>query len=221
MLWFGLQPLPAGADGAWLQGDELWLRLEGHETLVCRTPDVHLPGRHNLANVLAAICVAGARGATPLHLAEAVRHFTGLPDRMELLGAIAGVAVYNDTTSTAPAATIAALRGRSSPVVLIAGGATKGVAFDDMGRTIAVEAKAVVLLEGSATDAVQQAIERAHGRVAARRGSLREAFAAARRLAEPGDSIVLSPGCASFGLFANEFDRGEQFRALFREVAGG
>jgi UDP-N-acetylmuramoylalanine--D-glutamate ligase len=102
--------------------------------------------------------------------------------------------------------------------VLIAGGADKELDFTRLGVAALAPGsplKAAVLLEGTATDKVQGALA---PRVAGRCGDLRSALLRATELAAPGDVVLLSPGCASFGMFANEFDRGDQYNALVRAL---
>ena len=130
-----------------------------------------------------------------------------------------GVAYYNDTAATAPAAALAALQSFERPIVLIAGGADKNLDFADLGRAIAGRVEDVVLLDGTATDKLEAAVAQpAGGRQPRRFADMRAAVAEARRLPQPGDIVLLSPGCASFGLFANEFERGERFRQAVADL---
>jgi UDP-N-acetylmuramoylalanine--D-glutamate ligase len=124
----------------------------------------------------------------------------------------------NDTAATTPDATIAALEAVDRPVVLIAGGADKELHFGRLAAAIAAPrspVRAIVLLEGSATDKLSAALA---GPVAGRHSTLRAAVEQAAALAGPGDAVLLSPGCASFGMFRNEFDRGDQFNELVRAL---
>ena len=131
---------------------------------------------------------------------------------------IDGVRYINDTTATTPAATLAALEALAGPIVLIAGGADKRSDFTELAPVVAARTKGVVLLEGSATDNLAGALA-AHGaHVIGRYDDFAAALAAARAAAAPGDTVLLSPGCASFGMFRNEFDRGAQFRALVQAL---
>lgn len=216
--------LPLGAGAALLAGDGLvWIDQEGRPVTVCSRDQILLPGRHNLANVLAATAAAVLYGVPGPKIAAAVSTFEGLPGRLELVRVLDGVRYINDTTSTAPASTVAALKGLEGPVVLIAGGADKGLAYDVLAEAVDDEVRAIVLLAGSATEKLARALRRAGGgsRIAGPFDDLAAAVARARELAHPGDAVLLSPGCASFGLFVHEFDRGQRFREIVRALTSG
>src|SRR5262249_8370515 len=118
---------------------------------ICDREDIQLSGRHNLANAAAAAALAKSFGVETERIRHAIRHFGGVPDRLEFVREWEGVRYINDTTATAPEATIAALQSYTAPIVLICGGADKNLPFDDMARAIVEKAKAVVLLNGTAT----------------------------------------------------------------------
>ncbi len=226
---------------AWVGERLMWIAGDQYVE-ICRVSDVQLRGAHNLANVAAAAALATAFGVAPEHIRNAIRNFSGVPDRMELVREIDGVRYVNDTTATAPAAAIAALYSLESPAIVIAGGADKRLTFESFAQTLVERAKAVVLLDGTATPRLAQALRAAQESLIRDRGSgnrnvdplasdlrsptpvlgpfdsLERAVAAACAVAEPGDTILLSPGCASFGMFKNEFDRGEQFRRIVQEL---
>lgn len=191
--------------------------------------DLRLPGQHNLANALAAAALARSFGVTPAAIRAAVRTFGGVEHRLETVRALGGVRYINDTAATNPTATRAALAALDAPLVLLAGGADKGLPFDELAPAIVRRVKAVVLLAGSATGRLQAALEQALQQTPrpAELGALpligpfddfAAAIAAAAGLAQPGDVVILSPGCASFGMFRNEFHRGEEFRRLVAEL---
>jgi UDP-N-acetylmuramoylalanine--D-glutamate ligase len=204
------------------------------QELLCRLEQIALPGRHNLANIAAASTLAKRLGSETEHICNTIRTFTGVPHRLEFVRELDGVRYINDTTATAPDAVIAALQSFDAPIVLIAGGADKALPFEALARAIVEKAKAVVLLNGTATPKLRDALKRADNRRPAalpplrrlagsreRRGAVigpfddfAEAIAAARGLAEAGDVVLLSPGCASFGMFLNEFHRGDEFKRI-------
>lgn len=200
----------------------------GWRTLVQRA-DVRLIGYHNLVNVAAAAALAASFGVTAQALGKAVRGFGGVPDRLELVRELDGVRYINDTTATAPDAAIAALESIDAPIVLIAGGADKNLPFERLAAAILRRARALVLLSGTATPKLQQALADATARLGAAAPDLRPALyddftaavRAARGLARPGDVVLLSPGCASFGMFKNEFHRGEEFRRIVADFDAG
>ena len=186
--------------------------------------DIRLRGAHNRGNVQAATLAAELLGVPSETVAAAVRTFTGAPHRLEVVRSLDGVTYVNDSASTAPVAGVAALASFTEPVVLIAGGNSKQLDFAEYAEAAARRAKRVILLKGNASDAFAAAIrERAasQGRgdlVSGPYDDLARALAEARAATEPGDVVLLSPGFTSFGMFLNEFDRGDRFRALAWEL---
>ena len=210
VMWFSRrQPV----DGVYLDGDRVVLDWQGRRQTLLALSDIRLPGEHNIENVLAASAAAIAWGADPAAVRSGVGSFAGAEHRLEFVRELAGVRYYNDTTATAPAAVLAALRSFSCPIVLVAGGADKNLEFSELGEAIARSVKALVLLEGTATDKLEAAVSAAGGaQNAGRYGDLGEAVRRARSLTAAGDVVLLSPGCASFGMFQNEFERGTLFK---------
>jgi UDP-N-acetylmuramoylalanine--D-glutamate ligase len=181
--------------------------------------EVQLPGEHNVANVLMATALAYSFGISPAQIRAAIRSFAGVEHRLELVAELDGVRYINDTTATNPAAAQAALESFDAPLILLAGGADKQLDPALFARTIARRVKALVLLAGSATERLQREV-RAQGFAQPIAGPFDDfavAIRVARDLAEPGDLVLLSPGCASFGMFHNEFHRGEEFRRIVRD----
>jgi UDP-N-acetylmuramoylalanine--D-glutamate ligase len=216
VMWFSRsQPV----NGVYLDGSAIVMDWNGRRATLCERSDIMVRGEHNLENVLAASAAAVAWGAPADAVRPGVRSFVGVEHRLELVRELDGVAYYNDTAATAPAATLAALRSFGRPVVLIAGGADKELDFAALGREIAARVDRIVLLEGTATAKLEAAIVAAGGKPASRHFTdLQSAVGEARRLARPGDVVLLSPGCASFGMFNNEFQRGDVFRQTVNEL---
>jgi UDP-N-acetylmuramoylalanine--D-glutamate ligase len=202
---------------------------------LCARSEIALAGRHNLANVAAAAALARSFGVEIEHIRNAIRNFTGVEHRLEFVRELDGVRYYNDTTATAPEAAIAALYSFEWPIVLIAGGADKNLPFGELARAIVERAKAVVLLNGTATPKLELELRMKNAEL---RKAPNEQFSilnsqfsilgpfdefepairAARGMASPGDVVLLAPGCASFGMFRNEFDRGDEFKRIVREM---
>ncbi len=174
-------------------------------------------GPHNLANARCAATLAREVGASEEAIEATMRTFGGVAYRQELVRVLRGVRYVNDTAATTPDATLAALASIPGPIVLIAGGADKGLEFAGLGAALSRTGGPVtdvVLLEGSATDRL--VAHAGHGLVRGRHARLADAVTQASALAVAGGAVLLSPGCASFGMFRNEFDRGDQFNALVR-----
>ncbi|MBU0531150.1 UDP-N-acetylmuramoyl-L-alanine--D-glutamate ligase [Patescibacteria group bacterium] len=218
VVWFSLKDLPAGQQGAFLRDGEFVWRFGESEEVLMKAEELGLTGEHNIANALAAIAVARLANVPNEVIVATMKSFKGIPDRQEIVTDIAGVTFVNDTTATAPAAAVAAMKrfGQKGNVVLLAGGADKGLAFDEMAKTIGATCKYVVLFEGEATDKLAKAMGKSVPSV--RVNSMAEAVEAATKVAESGDTILLSPGCASFGIFKNEFDRGDQFKEVVSKL---
>lgn len=212
-----------GGDGAWLSGERLHWRLGDTQWSAPRA-SLRLPGEHNALNALAAGLAALARGAPFAAVEAGLAQFAGVKDRLESLGEVGGVEYINDTTATAPAAAAAALRAMTKPTVLIAGGSEKRTDFAEFAEVAARVPKAIVLLGGDSLERLTRALLDAGldpARLRSAAGSMDEAVRWARDLAEPGDVVLLSPACASFGMFRNEFHRGDMFRAAVAALAGG
>jgi UDP-N-acetylmuramoylalanine--D-glutamate ligase len=203
-----------GADGAWLTAEELLWRYQGIETRWPRPASPALAGRHGARNALAALAAAMLAGANSDAIGRGLGAFRGVKDRLETVAELDGVTFINDTTATAPAATVAALESLAGrgPVHLLAGGADKGLDPAPLAEAAAHHQAKVYLFAGTATPALESALRSRGLTPCGPFTGMTEAVAAARREAKPGDVILLSPGCASFGLFQDEFDRGDRFR---------
>jgi UDP-N-acetylmuramoylalanine--D-glutamate ligase len=206
----------AGQDGAWLSGEALIWRWRGVERHWPLPDSPALQGRHGRRNALAAVAATMTAGATAELLTSRLHSFPGVRDRMERIAEIDGVAYINDTTATAPIAAAAALESladRPGKVHLLAGGADKRLDPAPFAEAAARYRPRIYLFEGTGTPALARALDH-HG--VAPEGtfsSMEAAVGAATVNAAPGDVVLLSPGCASFGLFQDEFDRGDKFRA--------
>jgi UDP-N-acetylmuramoylalanine--D-glutamate ligase len=210
-LGFTLGEPAAGDYGLGERHGEPWL-CRGIEPLM-RAAAVRIPGRHNLANALAALALAEACGLELGPCLEVLRRFTGLPHRSELVAERRGVAWYDDSKGTNPGATVAALEGLVPPgaarrAVLIAGGDGKGADFAPLGQAVERTARAVVLIGRDAPRIAEALKGRAELRQAA---DMPAAVALAAELARPGDCVLLSPACASFDMYDNFEHRGRAF----------
>jgi len=212
--WFSLKFF-SEENGAFIRNGRIIFRQNGVEQIMCSVRDIKLLGEHNLSNVLAAVTVAGIIGIGPKSIKSVLGRFYGISNRLELLRETGGVKYYNDTTSTTPEATIVALKalaGRKN-IVLIAGGSDKGLDFKVLTKEIKEHCRAVVLLKGTGTDRLKKKIDN-YTIV----NSMSDAVGVAKSFSKTGDIILLSPACASFGMFINEFDRGDQFRRLVKKL---
>lgn len=214
-LWTFSTTAPS-ALGAWIADGQLWACGPGAEPhVLCPVADLALRGRHNWSNAAAAVAGALAFGAPATHFAEVLRTFAGLPHRLEFVAERAGVSYYNDSLATTVDATCAALQAFDAPILLIAGGASKGADFSALGTAIAAGPVRAVLLIGQEARRIAAAVQQVGaGQLAHGCGDLPQALATARHLAQSGDVVLLSPACASFDQFASYAERGALFKRL-------
>jgi len=181
-----------------------------------------LVGKHNLENILLATTTAQLLGIPTQIIATAVRNFRGIPHRLEEVCVLDGVRYINDSASTTPVAGRTGLQAFDAPIVLVAGGNTKNLPLEDWPEIILRRCRDVILLQGTGTDELRQALrEQAHkfdipDPVRGVFATFTEAMDAAAALTRPGDVLLFSPGFTSFGMFLNEFDRGDHFVAYVR-----
>lgn len=210
--------------GAHLAGGKIYFGA-GKEK-IAEAGDIKIPGAHNISNALAAITVARLFNVPARIIKQELSAFDGLQGRIQLIKEANGVKYINDTTATIPEATIAAINAltehlppNSKHLILIAGGADKELNFDELAKLIAEKAKAVYLLNGTATPKLEEAIKKQAlsanikiGKISVRKfASMKAAVATAAKTARYEDIVLLSPACASFGMFRHEYERGERF----------
>lgn len=178
---------------------------------------IKLLGEHNLNNIAGAVAVAKLFKISDSLIKKVLSKFYNAEGRLEFIKEYNGIKYYNDTTATTPEAAIAALNSfpADKKIILIAGGADKHLNFKELAKEILKKVKFLILLPGTAT----KKIEKASLRLVARRAkNMREAVKIAHKNAKKDDIILLSPGCASFGLFQHEFDRGKQFQKCIKNL---
>lgn len=174
---------------------------------IAQRSDIHLPGTHNLQNTMAASLTALAAGVPPRRLREGIQSFSALSHRLQRVDEVDGVLYVDDSKATNPGAVIAALRSFDRPFVLIAGGKSKNTDFTELGRVIDEHVSALVVL-GEAANEIAAHVYRTPIEHAT---SIEDAVQRARRLAQPGDVVLLSPACASFDMFGSAEERGKRF----------
>jgi UDP-N-acetylmuramoylalanine--D-glutamate ligase len=197
------------------------LRQDGEDWLAAGAEPVlplaalRLPGRHNAANALAALAVGSVCGFPRAAMAGRLRDFRGLPHRAERVRDRRGVAWIDDSKGTNVGATVAAVEGLEGPLVLIAGGEGKGQDFTALAAAGRGKLRHTVLI-GRDAPLIARALAGICPVTGA--GTMAEAVGAAAGLAEPGDTVLLSPACASFDMFRDYAERGEAFAAAVREL---
>jgi UDP-N-acetylmuramoylalanine--D-glutamate ligase len=213
-------------EGVFVRNGSVWERTVAGEQELFPWPKTTLMGRHNRSNILAALAATRLSERESTVLLEGLRSFKGVPHRLELVGEREGVTFYNDTAATMPEAAIAGIRAFDTPVVLIAGGTDKAFDYTELARIFVSEPKSVILLRGTATDKLLPLMEKEAALLGKTESvfpvvaSMEDALRIAVDEARSGDVVLLSPGAASFGLFQNEFDRGDQFRKGVERLIG-
>lgn len=222
--YFGRECVPN--DGSGIRDGRLGLVQRGDFSSVMRTDEVPLLGEHNLENVLAAIEVGALLGIEPDVMREAVLSFRPAPHRLQMVARVEDVSYIDDSIATSPARAAVALRAITSPVILIAGGRDKHLPWDEF-ATLAVQKARALLLIGEAASliegAVRHAIERADSPALAlqqirRCSTLFEAVREAQERSQPGDTVLLSPGCTSYDMFIDFEERGAAFARAVEEL---
>ena len=182
---------------------------------------LNIPGEHNRENLTLGSAVLRVAGLSEEEIKSSVEDFKGVHGRLELIKEKNEIKIYNDTTSTTPVAAIAALQAvgdtTKKNIVLIMGGADNQLDMTKMLGILPTYCHAIVLLPGTGTDTVREKIK-AENKEVFDVANLQEAVAKAWSASTAGDILLFSPGLASFGLFQNEFDRGDQFDALIKKI---
>jgi len=199
-----------------VSGDLVLQKSNGTEIKYGSLDNLQLAGDHNRLNAIVAGAVCQQCGVTREEFSVGIGMFKGLPHRMEKVTEINDVTYINDSKATTPESMAAALSSfEENSVILIAGGKDKGGDFDSITKLIESKCKSVILI-GDATEKIRSAWRNAVNCVAV--DSLKDAIVSAKSEAEYGNTVILSPGCASFDQFKNYVDRGDQFRTMVKEL---
>lgn len=215
--WFSLaRPVERGA---WLADGCLWLAWDGAPEPVAEQGELKIPGRHNVANALAAIVATRALGLPVETIRAGLLAFRGVKNRLEWVAEIAGVAYYNDSIATTPDRALTGLRAFDRPVVLLAGGRNKNLDMTPLGQAVQGRCRAVICFGETGpviAAAARQAQSASAGAAIHEVAGLADAVTLAGTLARPGDVVLLSPACTSFDQFSDYEARGQAFIDLVR-----
>lgn len=215
IVWFsGARPL---AKGYYVEGDTIWYH-DGAEILpVIKTSELNILGRHNYENVMAATAMAMAYGVSLDKIRAVLREFQAVEHRIEYVTEKRGVRFYNDSKGTNPDAAIRAIQAMDRPTCLIAGGYDKESVYDEWIESFEGKVKKLVLI-GQTKEKIADSCEKNgfHDYVFA--DSLQEAVDICYKEAENGDAVLLSPACASWGMFPNYEVRGRMFKEMVQAL---
>ncbi len=199
-------------DGYYLKGDKVFRALSGRgQELLDIHRDMRLVGLCNVENVMAAIAIAEGMGVPMETILDTVREFRAVEHRIEFVATKAGVDYYNDSKGTNPDAAIQGIRAMHKPTVLIGGGYDKGSGYDEWIESFEGKVKWLVLI-GQTKEMIAECARR-HGFGNIRfADTFQECLELCTQLAESGDAVLLSPACASWGMFPNYEERGRLFK---------
>ncbi len=204
--------------GLYLDGDKICYKNDGTETVICRTGELNIPGRHNYENVMAAAGMALAYGV-PLEVIQTVcRQFKAVEHRIEYVTEKHGVVYYNDSKGTNPDAAIKGIQAMDRPTLLIGGGYDKESSYEEWIKSFDGKVKYLVLI-GQTKEKIAEAARACGFEDIVFEESLEDAVQFCADHAVSGDAVLLSPACASWGMFPNYEVRGRRFKELVNQLA--
>ena len=203
--------------GVYLEGKNIIYADGKKETFVTTTEDTTLVGIHNVENIMAAIAISINMDVPVDIIRETIRKFKAVPHRIEYVETINDVIYYNDSKGTNTDASIKAIEAMSRPTILIAGGYDKKVSFDDWAEAFGDKVKCLVLL-GQTAEQIADTVKKHGFTNIIFTESLKEAVDECAKNAKPGDAVLLSPACASWGMFDNYEQRGDMFKEYVRAM---
>ncbi len=211
VLWFSTKN--EVEKGTFVRNGQVFIRLK-RDILVGSTNDLSVPGEHTLLDALAALVAASVAGADPKTAWEGITSYKGAEHRLEKVAEIEEVLYINDSAATTPEAAIGAVKSFPQPKVLIAGGSLKGVTFEALAESIKGGNVKRVIAIGEAAVSIEDSLQKVgyRGEIVTGLEDMGSVVAVARRIVKPGDVVLFSPGCASFGLFTDYKDRGKKFK---------
>ncbi len=205
------------AGGVYVRDNMIMANINGSNEAICSCNELGIPGAHNLENALAAVAAAKAAGVGNAALARTLKKFKGVPHRLEFIAEINGVKYINDSKGTNPDAAIKALEAFTEPVVLIAGGKSKGSDFSDFAAKVRERARVLIVL-GECAGIIADSFKSGGVEQLLFAGDFDEAVYLAHRNARPGEIVLLSPACASWDMFPSYEERGNLFKELVLKI---
>ena len=203
-------------EGAWLDGEDIMINVSGETVKVCNIHELNLLGKHNYENVMAAVLMSVSIGVPMDSIRASLKKFQAVEHRIEFVIEKNGVNYYNDSKGTNPDAAIQAIRAMVRPTVLLGGGYDKGGEFDEWIRAFDGKVKLLILM-GATAEKIGATAKKYGVDCIAYVNSMEEAVELAQKTAVPGDAVLLSPACASWGMFPNYEVRGKIFKELVRK----
>jgi UDP-N-acetylmuramoylalanine--D-glutamate ligase len=206
-------------NGVFVKNGKFYFANKNKKEEICKTDILKIPGEHNFENVGAAITVAKILGVKNKTIENVLSKFRGLEHRLEFVAEKNGVKYYDDSYATTPETSIAAIKAFTEPKILILGGSSKNSDFSELGKLIS-ESKSVKAIIGIGEEwkNIKSNIKNKDIKFIENCNNMEEIVKSAEKNAEKGDVVLLSPACASFGMFKNYSDRGNQFKQIVRNL---
>ena len=205
------------AEGVFVSNDNIVIKLNNEVVTVLPTNEIRIPGNHNIENALAATALAYVMGISPMVIADTLRSFNGVEHRIEFVDSINNVRYINDSKATNPDAAIKALEAVKAPIILLAGGMDKGNEFMEFIEAFNGKVKEMIVY-GETADKLYATAQNMNFTSIKMVKDLEEAVAAAYLSAVEGDSVLLSPACASWDMYKNFEERGKHFKNIVRDI---
>lgn len=202
--------------GVYLDGNTIVCCID-EPVAVCDTDELQILGTHNYENAMAAVAMAYAYGVSVDVIRKTLKAFRGVEHRIEFVAEKNGVAYYNDSKGTNPDAAIRGIQAMNRPTVLIGGGYDKESAYDEWISAFDGKVKKLVLI-GATREKIADTAKRLGFTDIVMADSFEEAFEKCVEYAQPGDAVLLSPACASWGMFKNYEERGDKFKELVEQL---
>ena len=202
----------------WAAADKMKFKWDGKSGEIISVDEIRIRGRHNLENSLAAASAAIAYGIDPRHISEALKNFPGIEHRQEFIAEIDSVRYVNDSKATNLDSTLKALETIPAPMILIAGGRGKGESYNPAGDLVRDKVRTIIAIGETRQ---QIAAELSPYTKVLTAGDMFEAVMLAKGSARSGDTVILSPMCASFDMFADFEERGRVFKTIVKDLEHG
>ena len=207
-------------NGAYYANGQCYVVENGVATAVIGDEDIHIPGSHNIENILTVIALTYALGVPVVEIHRIISEFHGVEHRLERVKTIDGITFYNDSKATNVDSVVKALESFGKPVILLAGGHDKMTPLEEFMQLVKENTKAVIFM-GEAADRFEEAAKEAGVEPIYRAVSMRDAVEQGYKLAESGDIVLLSPACASYDWYSCFEERGDDFKACVQMLQEG
>jgi UDP-N-acetylmuramoylalanine--D-glutamate ligase len=203
--------------GVYLQDDRILYNENGKDIAICDIGELKIIGKHNYENVMASVCIALCMNVPVEVIRSALKEFDGIEHRIEFVAEKNGIIYYNDSKGTNPDASQKAIEAMTRPTILIAGGYDKKADFDQWAKSFNGKVKTLVLI-GETKNDIRKSVEKTGFKNIFMADTFEEAFEISLNNAKNGDAVLLSPACASWGMFRNYEERGNIFKQYVKEI---